>query len=156
MTKATPRLNKHAPAPSQGVILRTDVSEIGGRGVFSCTDLSSDVTIEIAPVIILRDPEAALLRQTLLYNYFFRWGESLGTVALCLGFGSLYNHSESPNVGYVKEFQREVIRFYTLRPIKAGEELFTDYHAGRRRSERYAFEHNTPRLPSPSEAQRSR
>lgn len=154
MKKPKPQFKKHDP--TETIKLRTGVSEIGGRGVFAAADLPCGISIEIAPVIILRDHEAILLRQTLLYNYFFKWGESLGSVALCLGFGSLYNHSDCPNVGYVKEFQHEVIRFYTLRPIKAGEELFTDYHAGRRRSEPYAFEQDTTRVIAPSETHRHR
>ena len=130
------------PALDPGM-LHAAQSPLGGRGVFAGRDIPADTIIEVAPVIILHGVDAALAKQTALHNYFFRWGDSQETIAICLGLGSLYNHSDTPNVVYVRDFQAETIRFRTLRRISQGEELLTDYHGGRRRSDRYAFEKTT-------------
>jgi SET domain-containing protein len=45
---------------------------------------------------------------------------------LLLGYGMLYNHSYEPNCEYIQEAPR-VIKFVTLRPVEAGEELTIDY-----------------------------
>jgi len=58
-------------------------------------------------------------------DYVFDWGK--GTVALALGYGSLYNHSYAPNARYDDEGQRTKI-FTALRDIEAGEEITVNYN----------------------------
>ena len=49
-------------------------------------------------------------------------------VAVALGYGSLYNHSYTPNAHYVDVDQCRK-RFVALRDIEAGEEITINYNA---------------------------
>ncbi len=55
----------------------------------------------------------------------YAWG--LGTVALALGYGSLYNHSYEPNARYEASRRRTKI-FVALRKIATGEEITINYN----------------------------
>lgn len=56
-------------------------------------------------------------------GYVFNWGES--STALALGFGSLYNHSFTPNATTLETADELVIT--ALRDIDPGEEIFINY-----------------------------
>ena len=60
-----------------------------------------------------------------LAGFCFLWGE--GTVALALGYGSLYNHSFAPNARYDDE-GRQVKVYSAIRDIAAGEEITINYN----------------------------
>ena len=115
-------------------------SQIGGRGVFARQPIAAGTVIEIAPVLIVPLDQARSLMKTLLFHYFFRWSESSQDVAVCLGFGSLYNHSQTPNASYIRDCTRSQIIFRAQRNIAANEEIFTDYHCGRVNDRRFNFE----------------
>lgn len=103
-----------------------DSGEGRGRGVFAKTPFAAGETIEFAPVLIMRAEDREHLKRTHIYNYFFQWGAQ-GQTALALGYGSIYNHSETPNAKHVREFEKMGIRFVALRPILTGEEIFVNY-----------------------------
>jgi len=48
-------------------------------------------------------------------------------MALALGLGSLFNHSETPNVSYTLDTFTESIRYTTTKLIDSGDELFIFY-----------------------------
>lgn len=48
-------------------------------------------------------------------------------MALALGLGSMFNHSNKPNVGFQRDFDGKLIRYITLREIQPGEELCISY-----------------------------
>ena len=60
-----------------------------------------------------------------LYHYAFEWGK--GTVALALGYGSVYNHSYSPNARYDDIAKRTKI-FTAIKDIPPGEEITINYN----------------------------
>ena len=49
-------------------------------------------------------------------------------MALVLGFGSLYNHSDSPNAVAIRQYDDMVIEFVAIRDIEPGEEITHRYH----------------------------
>ena len=49
------------------------------------------------------------------------------TQALALGLGSIFNHSNRPNIGYRKDLEQETITYTALRDIGSGEELCISY-----------------------------
>jgi hypothetical protein len=59
-------------------------------------------------------------------EYCFDWGR--GTVALALGYGSLYNHSYQPNARYDDESGQTKV-FTAIRDIAVGEEITVNYNA---------------------------
>ncbi|HLP19343.1 MAG TPA: SET domain-containing protein-lysine N-methyltransferase, partial [Chitinophagales bacterium] len=61
-------------------------------------------------------------------NYYYLWGEQAKNYAICLGYGSIYNHSYEPNCLYETYYPDEVIHFITLKDIAAGEELTVNYN----------------------------
>lgn len=64
-------------------------------------------------------------RHTVLDNYTFKWKD--GRMALALGLGSLFNHSESPNVSYTLDPFTESIRYTTTKYIHSEDELCIFY-----------------------------
>jgi hypothetical protein len=85
-------------------------------------------TIEVAPVVVAPPGDRDAVMSTILREHTFRWDEDTGEFALCLGFGSLYNHSFAPNARYVQYGPSRAIRFIALRPIAAGEEITVNYN----------------------------
>ncbi len=104
-------------------------SQISGRGVFAGEDFAEGSVIELCPVIVLDTEDTKSIHETRLHDYYFSWGTSGDESALCLGFGSLYNHSEKPNARYDMDFEFETISFVALEDIPIGEEITVDYHA---------------------------
>ncbi|KAH9949884.1 hypothetical protein B0H21DRAFT_72779 [Amylocystis lapponica] len=101
-------------------------SEGKGRGVFASRDMDAHVVIEISPVLLFTSAEyEAHGKHTILDHYTFVWRD--GRFALALGLGSLFNHSEAPNVSYSLDPTTESIRYMTTRRISEGEELCIFY-----------------------------
>ncbi|KAI0338908.1 hypothetical protein BDW22DRAFT_1362213 [Trametopsis cervina] len=97
-----------------------------GRGVFAQRDISPHTTIEISPVLLFTPDEYREHgRHTVLDHYTFKWKS--GQMALALGLGSLFNHSEIPNVSYKLDPETESIIYTTTRHINSNEELCIFY-----------------------------
>jgi SET domain-containing protein len=96
-----------------------------GRGVFARQPIPAGTLIEQAPVIVVPTGQWERADKTILFDYFFAWGEHS---AIALGYGSLYNHSYQPNARYVKHLAEQRIDFYTLRDIEPGEEILINYN----------------------------
>lgn len=97
-----------------------------GRGVFAQKRFAPGELIEQAPVIVLPNAQVGFLDQTLLKDYYYHWDDA--SVALALGFGSLYNHAYAPNAHYVKSVKEVLIKFVALRTIEVGEEITVNYN----------------------------
>jgi uncharacterized protein len=97
-----------------------------GRGVFARRRIREGDVIERVPVLVLPDgDETEVAGWEGLAGYCFVWGK--GTVALALGYGSLYNHSYGPNARYDDVGQMTKI-FTALRDIEPGEEITVNYN----------------------------
>ena len=99
-----------------------------GKGIFTSEPIKAGTLVEIAPVIVLPVKDSTLIDQSFLYNYYFLWGDAQKNYAICLGYGSLYNHSYGPNCIYETYYEEEVIHFITIRDIAADEELTVNYN----------------------------
>jgi hypothetical protein len=100
-----------------------------GRGVFTKRRFESGELIERAPVIYLPLRDWPSVENTVLWAYAFSWGEELEAAAFALGYGSLYNHSNTPNAEYVRQTNDMCIDFIALKPIDPNEEI-TVYYKG--------------------------
>lgn len=100
-----------------------------GRGVFTTSNIPSNTTIEISPVLVFSEKESKHAEKTLLYNYFFEWGKSKKKRGLGMGYASMYNHSYNANCIYEHDYTTDSISIVTIREIKAGEEMFINYNA---------------------------
>ena len=107
------------------------VSDTGtslGRGVFAEKGFYRDEVVEIAPVVLMnvliRDKPTTLQRLVFSWSYL---AKSDVHHAIALGYGSLYNHSDTPNLRYEADPDSNTIRFVALRIIDPGEQLTIDY-----------------------------
>jgi hypothetical protein len=98
-----------------------------GRGVFAKENIKKGETIEIAPFIEISENDTSKLKESILVTYFFYFGKNKEKIALALGFGSLYNHSDKANMIYKIECKEKTIKFTALRDIKKGEEITFNY-----------------------------
>ena len=97
-----------------------------GRGVFAREQIPAGTVFERVPVIVIpADEVLEAAAGGVVQDYVFQWGR--GTVALALGFGSIYNHSYIPNARYDDRGRMTKI-FTALRDIEAGEEITVNYN----------------------------
>lgn len=103
--------------------LRVDRSTIGaGRGVFATRAISRGEVIEACPMLVVDDEQGEALARG-AEGYVFGWGD--GATALALGYGSLYNHSFTPNATTLETPDELVVT--AVDDIAAGEEIFINY-----------------------------
>jgi SET domain-containing protein len=98
-----------------------------GRGVFAAHNFGVGQVIENCPVLIFTPKERKHLEKTLLNYYVYPWRSTRGA-ALVLGFGSIYNHSYSPNADWKQNFKTQCMVYRAIRPIKKGEEITVNYN----------------------------
>ena len=103
-------------------------SDLHGQGVFAARDIEAGEVIEVCPIILFPKEQLPYVRQTVLDDYYFDWGEEGEWYALCLGYGSLYNHSYQPNAEYGMDFEARTIDFYCIKDIPAGSEILINYN----------------------------
>lgn len=103
-----------------------------GKGIYALYDFNKGEIIEQCPIILINENEVTEIRKTVLHNYYFMWGKDKKnhSAAICLGYGSLYNHSYSPNATYKKLIEKEIIEFFALKDIKKDEEITVNYNYG--------------------------
>jgi SET domain-containing protein len=99
---------------------------IKGLGVIAEVDFKKGDTIEIVPLLLMPMKEFELIKQTKLYYYFFEYTNS--NFAIALGYGSLYNHSYTPNARYLYSFKNKQLIIKAIKNIKKGEEIFFNYN----------------------------
>ena len=103
-------------------------STVKGRGVFTRGDIGRGTLIESSPVVVMSGQERTLLDKTLLHDYIFEWGNKKDKCCMALGYAAVYNHSYHSNCEYEMDFESDEIRIKTVKPVKAGEELFINYN----------------------------
>src|SRR5690606_31276913 len=116
------RRSTYAMPLSHSMLIEVKRTKQKGRGVFARTFIPQDAIIERVPVLVIPSED---IESSDLANYAFVWGAR--TVAIALGFGSLYNHSYTPNARYEDENPR-VKTFIALRDIQPGEEITVNYN----------------------------
>ncbi|MBI3964002.1 MAG: SET domain-containing protein-lysine N-methyltransferase [Chloroflexi bacterium] len=99
-----------------------------GRGVFALRRFARGELIERTPVIVLADGDRWQLNLTVLKNYMFGWGPDYQQAAIALGYGSIFNHSYTPNVVWELELEERMIRFIAWRDVECGDEITINYN----------------------------
>jgi len=107
------------------------VSEEMGRGLYALHDIASQKFLFHAELLVLNEQDTIKVNETDLKYYTFKYNEVQDCIVL--GDGEIFNHSDTPNVGYTlidtDDGNRKLMMFYTLKDIKEGEQLFIDYNA---------------------------
>ena len=91
-----------------------------GRGVYATRQILNGNLIETSPVILVHDTKD-VTKKSILNTITFEWTKKIS--ALALGYGSLFNHSLTPNARWVADRRRKAILFFAIRGIAAGEEV---------------------------------
>ena len=113
---------------SQNVEIKATIKK--GRGVFAKKTFAKDELIESCQIIPFSSEDADKIELTFLSNYWFAWktDEEPGQYgAICLGNGSLYNHSNHPNAHVFKDYDHNLIHFIASDNIPAGSEITIKY-----------------------------
>jgi hypothetical protein len=130
-----------APIDDANLFRQSDAVEVrrvtnrgkGGRAVFARRDVREGEIFERVPVLLIPKSqvfgggEVAQRAGVAISWYVFTWiHPTREYVGLSLGYGSIYNHSETPSAKYQMHLP-DVMEFFALREIKAGEEITIDY-----------------------------
>ena len=120
---------------SDAVEVRRDTTKgRGARGVYARSSIAADVVFERVPVLLI--PKAQVFGDTRLSRnaariswYVFEWNVPTKRqyVALALGYGSIFNHSYTPNAVY-RCVAPDAIEYRSLCAIEAGEEITINYN----------------------------
>lgn len=103
-----------------------------GRGVFAKQEIKKGELIERCPIIEVPKHDVAKLNESVLVTYFFYFGKGRERIALTLGFGSIYNHSYTPNATYKINPGAKTIDFTAVKDIKHDSEItFNYYHSNK-------------------------
>jgi hypothetical protein len=105
------------------------VTEEMGRGLYAAYDLQPSKILFTAELLVLNCADTLKVNETDLKYYTFKYTDDQD--CLVLGDGEIFNHDDSPNIGYrlIDSDGRKVMMFYTLKEIKQGDQLFIDYSA---------------------------
>jgi SET domain-containing protein len=98
-----------------------------GLGVFAEHAIAKGTLLESCPIIPLTPTERAHCEKTLLNHYIYPW-KSTRSAAVVLGFGSIYNHSYTPNADWRQNFRTNRMEYRALRAIRKGEEVTVNYN----------------------------
>ncbi|WP_382321333.1 SET domain-containing protein [Hydrogenophaga sp. UC242_50] len=126
-TVAAGTLNVQASA---GYVKETGTKK--GLGVFASRKILQGETVEVCPVLVLRNPTYQLPAS--IADRVFCWGHLTGGVqvdCLALGWGSIYNHANSANMRFAADEKSEFLTFVAVRDIEAHEELTINYNGDR-------------------------
>ena len=104
-------------------------SPIHGYGVFAVQKILEGEIIEETPILDLGISKGE--STGLMIDYRFNWPQGSGgnweKQVLAWGYGSLYNHSETPNAYWRSNLERDTFEFVANKNIEEGEEIFVWY-----------------------------
>lgn len=126
VTKSDRKISENKFNPSQKIYV--DQSGLAGLGVFAAEEIKEGEVIEEVPIILIPEEQLSDLTKTKLLDYFFAWGKGFRQAAVALGFGSLYNHSYTPNARYFKKLDTISIQFVALKKIPIHQEILVNYN----------------------------
>lgn len=96
------------------------------RGMIAAKDIKKGAILEKCPIIRIPKKEMPHLLQTVLQNYYFDWTREHHVIVL--GYGSLINHSYTPNAAYKWDYKNKHLIMYAISSIRAGEEVMINYN----------------------------
>lgn len=101
-----------------------------GLGVFAARSFTAGEPVEIAPAVFVPETETER-RGDFISDYSVLLDDEAGNhrhlIAVMLGYGSIYNHSESPSLSLDLCLPERAAIFTALRDIEEGEELTISY-----------------------------
>lgn len=106
--------------------LYVDIIPGYGRSIIAAENIYGGELVMVNDTLVLSEQDTKTLSNTQLWKYTYSLRENQDLI--CLGIGSLLNHSEDPNLDYtLTDDSHPRLHFRALRNIKAGEQLFINY-----------------------------
>ena len=122
--KNSEKLNQNNPFLRDGVFLKE--SKYGGKGVFTNKPIKQGEVVEIAPYLLV--PINDISKNNTLKDYVFQCDDC--NHLLVLGYGSMYNHQDNPNLRYQYNDDQTMFSYLANRDIECNEELCISYGDG--------------------------
>ena len=116
--------------PSDKIYVAQSKISGAGRGVFASVFIKQGEVIEVCPVIHIPEHEIESVENSVLVTYIYFLGKNKDQLALALGFGSIYNHADKPNVLYTYNSKAMTLNFIATKYIGKDEEITVDYNQG--------------------------
>ena len=99
-----------------------------GHGIFTTKSIPADTTLEECPYLRINADECSDTLDDYVFNLEKAEDNGEGDIySLVLGWGSLFNHSDSHNTEYWHDTDRDLIVFHTIKKVAAGKQLFVNY-----------------------------
>lgn len=98
-----------------------------GLGIFAIEDIKSGDLIEKAPILQLTPTERKHAAKTILNHYMYPW-RSTRSASVVFGYGSIYNHSFTPNADWKQDFRSSQMTYRAIKDIQKGEEITINYN----------------------------
>ena len=95
-----------------------------GRGLFATESIPAKTVIEKSPLIVIPAIESVKFEDSTLGSYVYEFKDGLG---IALGYGSLFNHNDNPNVAWKVLEKEKCILFWAIKDIPPDQQLFIDY-----------------------------
>ena len=114
-------LKQNNPFLRDGVFLKE--SKYGGKGVFTNKPIKQGDTVEISPYLLV--PINDISETNILKDYVFQCDDC--NHLLVLGYGSMYNHQDNPNLRYQYNDDQTMFSYLANRDIECDEELCISY-----------------------------
>ena len=97
----------------------------GGRGVFAKKNFKIGDVIEVCPFLVEKNPSN--IEGSVINDYVFNYVDDEGHRSIVLGLCSMYNHSDTQNVGYKQITNPHNMVYMAEKEIQRGDELFINY-----------------------------
>lgn len=109
--------------------LHITLKKVKGKGftVVATKNFAIGDIIERCPVLILTPKERKQCEKTTLTYYIYPW-KSEKSAAVVLGYGSLINHSYTPNTDWIPNFKTKRMIYKVIKTIKKGQEITVNYN----------------------------
>jgi SET domain-containing protein len=108
------------------------VSSKKGRGAFAKKSIDKGTLIDVAHVVLIPNKDYIKIKKTHLYNYCYIWEDPKHKPAfknaITLSVSQFINHSYTPNLKYLYDYDNRAIEFSTIQDIEKGEELTVNYN----------------------------
>ncbi|GDX81321.1 SET domain-containing protein-lysine N-methyltransferase [Deltaproteobacteria bacterium] len=100
-----------------------------GWGVFAAADIEPSTVLERAPFLVLDpvDTSNPPLNDYVFAVTYDKRSSLYGQLAMVLGWGSLFNHADDPNVEPRMVLESRLFEFVAVRTIPAGDQCFVSY-----------------------------
>lgn len=108
------------------------VSKEKGRGAFARKSIKKGTLVDVAHVVLIPNKDYRKIKRTYLYNYCYIWEDPKYKPAfknaITLSVSQFINHSYTPNLKYLYDYDNRAIEFSAIKDIQKGEELTVNYN----------------------------